>query len=255
MVSKAIENAQMKVEGYNFDIRKHLVEYDDVINKQREIIYKKREALLGVRGQGLGVSDERSNLQSETETQNLEPETHNLHDQLLEKIKKFSEDPDAAINQYSDKEQRIGLENMKQIERMIYLTTLDELWMDHIDALDELRLGIGLRGWGQMDPLVEFKKEAYSMFERLLLEIDQTVVDRLIHFELAPTQMAPAVNREMMQEARGKTQEMAANGLLSGVDQSVSPQAPVVRSENEKLGRNDLCWCGSGKKYKHCHGG
>ena len=270
MVSKAIENAQMKVEGYNFDIRKHLVEYDDVINKQREIIYKKREMLLtnfqfsstnfqtNSNDQNSKTEEEKSDLQNETEIYNLEPITYNLHDQLLEKIRKFSENPDTAINRYSNKEQRIGMENIKQIERMIYLTTLDELWMDHIDALDELRLGIGLRGWGQMDPLVEFKKEAYAMFERLLLEIDQTVVDRLLHFEIAPTQMAPVVETARMQEARGRVQGLGDRGQGIGSDGesagSLTSSTPIVRSENEKLGRNDPCWCGSGKKYKHCHG-
>lgn len=277
MVSKAIEGSQTKVESYNFDIRKHLVEYDDVINKQREIIYKKRAKLLDNNQltstnnkptDNDKFSKDYDSLKKEpTGYSILDPQTSQdfsssqsttLHEQIVQKISELAEDSDKALKQYSEKQTKYGLEVLSRVERFVYLTTLDELWMDYIDALEELRLGIGLRGWGQLDPLVEFKKEAYFMFERLVRDIDQTVIDRLLRMELALEQgrMQPVIATNNLIEKHG---EVLAPGSFSVSSQNTntvdnSPKQPVVKTEHEKLGRNDQCWCGSGKKFKHCHG-
>ena len=254
LVSKSIENAQIKVEGYNFDIRKHLLEYDDVINKQRQLIYDQRRKILSE--ESLRpiiidmVSEELGDLvevytgdrQEEWDLEglfnaarailpfppNFTPRrweglsSREIEDNLLELAQEY----------YDEKERRLGRELISQVERLVFLRVVDNLWIRHLTALDELRQGVGLRAFGQRDPLVEFKTEAYGMFQGLMANVRQDVARLIYHAEVI-RQPAPRPMREV-REARGS-----------------SGRKPVATAK-EKVGRNDPCPCGSGKKYKHC---
>jgi len=161
LVSKAIESAQAKIEGYHFDIRKHVLEYDDVMNKQREVIYKKRKEIL---------------------------KKDNLKEEIIEMIKKETgENKEAeAIKDYQKKEKELGQENMRQAEKFIYLRSIDTLWMDYLDNIEHLRDSVRLRAYGQKDPLVEYKNEGMRLFQRLLASIQSTVVNTIYKVALAP---------------------------------------------------------------------
>lgn len=258
MVSKAIEQAQVKVEGFNFDMRKRVVEYDDVMNKQREIIYQKRRQLLeketDLKKEILGKMEEALvnlvNLHSPEGIKGVEfdqivagfceiiPLDGNSQGKLKAQLKKLAE-PEKIISllkkmlteAYKLREKQLAPQAMRQLERLVYLRTIDRLWIDHLDAIDDLREGIGLRGYGQQDPLVEYKKEAFASFERLMASIDQEVIRRIFRVQVSPPAQ-PVLAQA--QETKGKT-----------------PVKPVI-SGKKKLGRNDPCWCGSGKKYKKC---
>ncbi|OQX50627.1 preprotein translocase subunit SecA [candidate division CPR3 bacterium 4484_211] len=230
LITKSLETAQKKVESYNFDIRKHLVEYDDVINKQREIIYRLRRKIL-----------EKKSLK-ETILKKLAGKNKNSASQISPKP---SSEESSAQKAYLAKEQELGPETMRKLERAIYLSTLDQLWMDHIDAIDELRRGIQLRGYAQKDPLVEFKNEAFSMFKQLMERINTEAVERILKVEIIPqVQSTPAITLK---------------NLSLHQDTPIPSPAPVSTSpstkpSSKKVGRNDPCPCGSGKKYKHCCG-
>jgi preprotein translocase subunit SecA len=201
LISKAIESAQSKIEGFNFDLRKHVLEYDDVMNKHREVFYKKRRELL-----------ERS-------------ETSNLKPYILGIIKKagFTEED------YEKKEKEMGSEDMRQIEKFVCLRVYDYFWMEHLENMEYLRDSVRLRAYGQQDPLVEYKKEGHGMFQGLLNTIEANIADTIM--KVGPqAQAAKPV----------QTQQMHATG-----------QGLVAKKE---VGRNDPCPCGSGKKYKKCHG-
>ncbi|NCS32345.1 preprotein translocase subunit SecA [bacterium] len=266
MISKTIEGSQQKVEGYNFDIRKHLVEYDDVINKQREIIYARRRRLLE-----MGEKDQ------------LGKDSSQLHNELLQKAKKvlvvthdhdeFEEEVDSSeveefINQIQNEKEKLGEERYNQLVRYVFLTSIDRLWMDHIDALDELRAGVGLRGYGQRDPLVEFKNEGYAMFERLISEIDFEIIQRFKHIKVEVNDDIPQLGSvgRIVEDAKGQHQTLGqfqmnktssakripAESARTNSPTQQEPQQPVVKSEDENINRNDPCPCGSGKKYKNC---
>lgn len=263
MVSRAIESAQRRVEGHNFDIRKHLVEYDDVMNKHREVIYGRRRKILF-----------------------MDPAKENwLHEKTLEL---FSDDEKKAftakINQY-------GLDVIKQAERAINLAVIDRLWIDHLNTIEALRTSIGLRGYGQVDPLVIYKQEAFNLFEKLLREIDDEVAGMLSKLEVqerapqAPPPMALGAIAQGASEALsgGAIQSVPQSGGVMPKGESKNLPVPqpasrpsnndvsvVVRNPGDKsslagdsvpssmptgrVGRNDPCPCGSGKKYKKCHG-
>lgn len=272
MVSRAIENAQTKVEGHNFDIRKHLVEYDDVMNKQREIIYQfRKEILESIKDNDLHLKEKillkidqeisnigsihsasaQTEVPSEEGTNNLltefltiipfdESSQENLKKELFkisspeglaDLLKKVAHDV------YSAKESQLGAEMMRQVEKLVTLETIDTLWMEHLDDIDDLREGIGLRGYAQKDPLVEYKAEAYNFFERLMASIDYEIVHRI--YKVQPRLEAP--QPEMRETFSNRSPEPALVG---------NPSNP-----KKKIGRNDPCPCGSGKKYKKCHGG
>jgi preprotein translocase subunit SecA len=264
MVSRAIEQAQIKVEGFNFDARKHLVEYDDVLNKQREIVYRRRRKILngeGLKEEILGkivsqvdnlvaIYAPESYVQIEyekivTEFMTIIPFDENSQKQMIQQISQFktSEEISNFLNKvvtdvYEQKEKQIAPEVARQIERWVALSVIDNLWMDHLDAIDDLREGIGLRGYGQRDPLIEYKNEAYTMFEQLLTSIDYEIVHRI--FKVSVTNQPPvSAPPKMMTQSGSQSQPMV-----------VSPK-PVIA--NGKLGRNDPCPCGSGKKWKKCH--
>jgi len=265
MVSKAIEQAQVKVEGFNFDARKHLVEYDDVLNKQREIIYKRRRKVL----EGVGIKEEIlaklgkeiNNLVmmyspegfSQPELQQIIKEfaaiipfEENSQKQILGRISQLKTSQEIidflgkiSHDLYDQREKQVGEEVARQIEKWVCLSVIDTLWMDHLDAIEDLREGIGLRGYGQRDPLIEYKNEAYSMFERLLTSIDYEIVHRIFKVQVV----------YQPQSASWRTQRMVTQAAGSPVSQPAQPQ-PIKK---QKIGRNDPCWCGSGKKWKKCH--
>ncbi len=269
MVSKAIENAQVKVEGHNFDIRKHLVEYDDVMNKQREIIYRLRREVLDadqerpLMGQiqekidvairntvrvhiseGLAadvfeavVSDFASIIPFDDRSlRELAGQLakSSSEDQIVELLQKV------AADVYRRREEQMGAVAMRQIEKFAMLSTIDSLWMDHLDAIDDLREGIGLRGYAQRDPLVEYKAEAYTLFEKLMADIDYEVTRRIFRIQI---------------ESGQSTAPQPPKQIFSGPAKTAGGTSPPpAQAKATKIGRNDPCPCGSGRKYKKCHG-
>lgn len=279
IVSRAIEQAQIKVEGYNFDIRKHLVEYDDVLNKQREIVYQRRrkalevgekteESLKGDIEEKIEKSiSEMVLMQSMQEFQEVESPSAQIAEKFstivpfdetslkqiesqLEQVHSVEEKTSfltsIAKDVYRTREEQMGKELMGQVERFVMLSVMDNLWMDHLDAIENLRQGIGLRGYGQKDPLVEYKNEAYGMFEKLIDTIDDEIIHRIykIQVQQAPTASVP--HQHVHTQAAGSD----SSKQLSSNPKKVNE---VKSAPGGKLGRNDPCWCGSGKKYKKCH--
>ena len=271
MVSRSIEQAQTKVEGFHFDSRKHLVEYDDVLNKHREIIYRRRRRALLEEVQKdqilndleneittlVGVAKEEGTLDTEKITQEFStiiPFDTNSQSQLKTQLAQLPADADAidflnrlSRDMYENREKQVSPEIMRQVERWVTLSVIDNLWMDHLDAIDDLREGIGLRGYGQRDPLVEYKNEAYSMFERLMATISSDVVHRIYKVQV---QLPPGV-------AQNKSVELPKETIITKEAKRArtneeSHQKPIVNAKKQ-LGRNDPCWCGSGKKFKKCH--
>ncbi len=255
LVSKSIETAQQKVEAYNFDLRKHVVEYDDVMNRQREAIYADRRAVLGedtLRDMLLDwVESEIDELISAYVTAHGgEQDVDGLLEafaRLIPDVEIQAEDIESKLpaevadylrqiaeNAYSAKEEHLTPELMRQAERVIVLRIIDSLWVRHLTGLDDLRGGIGLRAYGQRDPLVEYKVEAARMFDELLRAIQHDVAHTIYHVTLAPQERPRArpVQRAMTNRGGDAT--------------------PV--KAGRKIGRNEPCHCGSGKKYKFCHG-
>jgi preprotein translocase SecA subunit len=270
LVTRAIENAQKKVEAHNFDIRKHLLEYDDVLNKQREVIYnQRREVLKGetlkeeVLGMAEGLGGEIVSRYAESDGDNADWDWNGLGEGLLHQFNlrfELTSEQMEGINvedltelvtrqtraAYEDKERRFTAPMLRQLEKIIMLQTIDMLWKDHLLNMDHLKEGIGLRGYGQKNPLQEYQKEGFDMFEEMAHRIQEDVVQKLFTVEIAresPAQELP------LRQARPQSVV-----LSHGAE---SPQAAPVhptRREGEKVGRNDPCPCGSGKKYKRCHG-
>jgi len=271
IVSKAIEQAQTKVEGFNFDIRKHLVDYDDVLNKQREIIYKRRRIILEnkeslekeifekinasvgaiVNTQMIQVgSDKSTDEKIVDEFTTIIPFDDSSKKQLAKQLEtagvmeeKINFLTNIAHDVYTQRKKQLGEEMMAQIERYVMLSVVDTLWMDHLDAVENLRGGIGLRGYGQRDPLVEYKNEAYTMFEQLVNTIDDEIVHRIYKIQV---QQTPQVHQHVKEQAAGEDVGISENSAINKKSENT-----VV--DRKKLGRNDPCWCGSGKKYKKCH--
>lgn len=271
MVTRAIEQAQVKVEGFHFDTRKHLVEYDDVLNKQREIVYKlRRQILTGEDLKGMILEKLESQINNfvntyiaegveETEKEKILQEfvsvipfDSNSQKQMLSRMKNLNtsrEIVDFLVkivkDTYEQKERQVGNEVMRQVEKWVSLSVVDNLWMDHLDALTNLREGIGLRGYGQLDPLVEYKNEAYSMFERLVSSIDYEMTHRIFKVQV---QLAP----DQLQALQQRHQTAIASSAKQQLDKRQT-QSSGFGKKKKKLGRNDPCWCGSGKKWKKCH--
>ena len=224
LVSRSLETAQKRVEGHNFDIRKRLVEYDDVMNRQREIVYKIRGRMLAVEGQELS-----------------------FRDWFLEKIAPYIEDGEGK---WEAKEKEIGAEVFERVVRQIALQTIDVLWVEHIDTLDDLRKGIGLRGYAAKDPLVEYKREAREMFESLMNEIWSSIADRIFKVEIreAPT-TAPVRQPRQLSYQRPEL-EIGVKQEAAEIQAKQAKTQPVV--SGEKTARNAPCPCGSNKKYKKC---
>jgi len=302
LITKSLESAQKKVEGHNFDIRKHLVEFDDVINKQREVIYKKRNLILRLAS---GQKDDNYSSCKNLVLQMVREEITNLvnfhsvsesgHGLNYQEI---TESVDAMFTLASDQKQKIkeqktpenlinylinlveekydqieadvskmeGLKNqtdpLRQVERSLLLNTIDTLWVEHLENIDYLRTGIGLRGYGQRDPLIEFKKESFELFQSLLSAISSQVVSSIFKIgKAAQVPASPLLQGKMIYSGAAKTaldnkssiQRMASEAKPQKIVQEKVDSKP--RDEfGKKIGRNDPCPCGSGKKYKKCHG-
>ena len=262
MVTRAIETAQSKVEAYHFDIRKHVVEYDDVMNQHRDVIYGERERVLAgesMRETVLGqVEDEIQSLVSEhLERAPADPEAFRLAvdaivplrdalpvDELetrpLEDV--LEELYDLVEERYEEIEEDAGEDAQRQIERIVLLRTIDALWVQHVTAVDELRQGIGLRAYGQANPLVAYKREAHDMWGQLLDNIRSAVARQLLHARLVAQPRPEAIPRN--------ARESGPADPDGATDETAAPRQARVK----KVGRNEPCPCGSGKKYKRCHG-
>jgi preprotein translocase subunit SecA len=270
-ISKAIENAQKKVEAHNFDMRKHLLEYDDVMNKQREVVYHRRRELLSGAPLKEDVMDMSRELaegiveaHADKESDAADWEWKEIEDGFFKQFKfrpAFRENPngtaidvpqdlsDLAIERvqqvYEQREAAFTEPVMRQIEKIVMLQTLDALWKDHLLAMDHLKEGIGLRGYGQRNPLVEYQREGFEMFEAMMRVMQQDVIEKVFAVE---------VRREQDVEQIEQQQQRPQKVVMSHGSETVDQGAAQVKRDGDKVGRNDPCPCGSGKKYKRCHG-
>lgn len=270
MVTRAIANAQKKVEGHNFDIRKQLLEYDDVMNKQREVIYQHRRAVLA----GEHIQEDIQDMMKEVvasffdvycpaddypEQWDFKGLTEAMQGQFGLDITQEKGDAseqfkdlgrDALLDElqaqvrlgYEHKERELGTDLMRYLEKMLLLQVIDHHWKDHLLGMDQLRDGIGLRGYGQKDPLIEYKREGFDMFSAMMGRIKSDVLERLFRVQAVRGEEPRPVARPALPSRMS----------LNRGEEPASPQT-VHRSQN-KVGRNDPCPCGSGKKYKKCHG-
>ncbi|OQA03503.1 MAG: preprotein translocase subunit SecA [bacterium ADurb.Bin400] len=318
LINRSIESAQRKVEGHNFDVRKHLVEYDDVMNKHREVIYRKRRQILE-RSEGFATRPEYDEYGEEIPPKTLKEEILEIVDEEIEGVLMLhSEDEDKAradlsavfggaeirsldfeeisalANElYEAKEKQYGSPAMREIEKAVYLRTIDMLWIEHLTTIDELRTGIGLRGYGQRDPLVEYKQEAFRLFQSLLRQIESTLARTIFKVEVKTETQQPMqrpleyhaaeeneigdvdeeaeeIEREAreLQKLAHQQEEKKLTSENTGVTTTVRYGGKTVYERmkeasvgevstvkgNKKPGRNDPCPCGSGLKYKKCHG-
>jgi preprotein translocase subunit SecA len=284
LVTRTIEQAQTKVEGMNFDYRKHLVEYDDVLAKQRSIVYEDRNRIL----QGENVRDIMMQL-IEEEIASLvdsncsgphseEWDTVSLYNSVgtimplppeltPEQMEAYSQDEladallEAANQTYEEREATLGEEVVRAWERRVLLVTLSGLWIHHVDAMDELREAAMLQAFGQQDPLVAYKRQAFDMFQQFQDVFRQNVVHQIYHLLFQPTARLILEETEPVEEER---QPVAAQQASNGNGAQKTAQAAAVHAKRSKtavatspggqIGRNEPCYCGSGKKYKFCHG-
>ncbi|PYA50137.1 preprotein translocase subunit SecA [Serratia marcescens] len=277
-VTKAIANAQRKVESRNFDIRKQLLEYDDVANDQRRAIYSQRNELLDVSDVSETIASIREDvfkstidnyitpqsLEEEWDIQGLEERLKNDFDlempiaQWLDKEPELHEETlrerilENAKEQYQRKEDVVGSEMMRNFEKGVMLQTLDSLWKEHLAAMDYLRQGIHLRGYAQKDPKQEYKRESFNMFATMLESLKYEVISVLSKVQVRMPEEVEALEQQRREEA----ERLAQHQQLSHHDENAlvteDPNAPATAER--KVGRNDPCPCGSGKKYKQCHG-
>jgi len=287
MVTNAIEKAQRKVEGRNFDIRKQLLEYDDVANEQRKVIYHMRNSLLAAENIGDTIAEFRQEVLDATISQHIPPQSlpeqwdvagleaslasdfaiklpiqqwldeddHLYEETLRERL--IKEITDA----YNEKEDQAGIDALRTFEKQILLRVLDDLWKDHLSTMDHLRHGIHLRGYAQKNPKQEYKRESFTLFQELLESIKRDTIRVLSHVQVRredPAEEEARLRREAEELAsRMQFQHAAAPGLegeqLTEEGAEVAVASAPVRNDM-KLGRNEPCWCGSGKKFKHCHG-
>ena len=281
-VNKAIENAQRKVEGRNFDIRKQLLEYDDVANDQRKVVYQQRDELMDADDISETIVNLRFDMVNSVIDGYIQP--HSLEEQWdvagltvalqenfgleapiqawLDEDDDLHEEPlrqrilDELVAIYAEKEVQAGSEQMRRIEKEVMLFTLDSHWKEHLAAMDYLRQGIHLRGYAQKNPKQEYKREAFERFSAMLDAIKLEVVQILCRLQL---QAPPGIPENIPDPSEFEFKHEAFEGLESGVSADAAETAvveekkPFVRPDR-KVGRNDPCPCGSGKKYKHCHG-
>jgi preprotein translocase subunit SecA len=284
-VARSIAGAQKKVEGMHFDARKHVVEYDDVMNKQRQIVYEERRKVLegaDVRDNILGYTKELIEKGVEQHCQSRHPENWDLEG-LVKYLNAYlplapdTQIPDealhggpeglveylvaAAAETYDKKVEEVGADLMPLVERDVMLRTIDWQWMEYLTQMEHFREGIGLRAYGQRDPLVEYKNEAFEMFTELRERIQASIVARIFRVQVqrnAPAPPPPPLLRQVMES--GPSQPDGADAGRNGApaQRRAMPvgagQAPAAAGAQVKIGRNDPCWCGSGKKFKRCHG-
>jgi preprotein translocase SecA subunit len=289
LITRAIRNAQEKVEAHNFDIRKHLLEYDDVLNKQREVIYARRREYLGredlkadVLEIAEGIAEDLVGTHADAETHSEEWDWKALDDAVFAQFNFRLAMPEAEreglrvealqdilverVKQaYEQREGQFGPPILRHLEKLIMLQTLDMLWKDHLLSMDHLKEGIGLRGYGQVNPLQAYQKEGYDMFEDMIRRMEADVVEKLMSVQLRtePAAARPQVAVEGAGadvalpaeiEAMERRQRQASRVTLSHGEAAEAQKVETVRRDAEKVGRNDACPCGSGKKYKKCHG-
>ena len=288
-VSRAIENAQRKVEGRNFDIRKQLLDYDDVANDQRKVVYEQRNELMeeddisenieGIRNDIIEeIIDEHIAPQSIDETWDIEGLTLAVEEELALNLpvqEWLDQDDDLHeetlrekiheehMKAYKDKEEQAGPDTLRHFEKALMLQVLDQHWKEHLSAMDHLRQGINLRAMAQKDPKQEFKRESFEMFTQLLDDIKREVVKMLSHVQVRAEEDVEAMEQQRQREADAAAvqyqHQEAENQLGDHTDETQGEQAgegrqtPFTRTER-KVGRNEPCPCGSGKKYKQCHG-
>jgi preprotein translocase subunit SecA len=280
IVNRSIEKAQHRVESRNFDIRKQLLEYDDVANDQRRVIYQQRNELL----ESTDISETIRNMirgqVEETVKRHVPPESveeqwdlpgleaallaeYQMQAPVAEWARADADLTDetlrdrlvgAALAQYGEKEAQVGPEILRQFERSLMLQTVDQHWREHLANLDHLRQGIHLRGYAQKNPKQEYKREAFELFSDMLDRIKQDVVRIVLSVQVRTEQDVAAVE-EAPAVSNVRYQHTDYDEALAKADANDGPAtpAPFVRA-GEKVGRNDPCPCGSGKKYKHCHG-
>jgi len=266
MVSKAIEQVQVKVEGFNFDVRKHLLEFDDVLNKHREIIYTQRKRMIDRASQSAKhmqqfVMDSISGLVSDLE-KNASLDESQRKEMLIDVTKeifalteenqKQLESMEASelsqklreniVRVLTEKEKAFGTDIYLQGVKVLYLSTVDHYFTEHLTSIESLREGINLRGYAQLDPLVEYKKEAFTLFRSMRDAIRTDFVRRLVHLEVQPMMDTPQQEITIPANPSELSQKAVSHKKKNG-----------KKGESTKLGRNDPCWCGSGKKWKKCH--
>ena len=270
MISRAIANAQAKVEGHNFDIRKHLLEYDDVMNKQREVIYhRRRETLAGesLKEDVLEMIDDLSASCAQAAVDGAlasgEWDWDAVHNAIVDRFGvrlELSEDDrvnlttdklEAILSEniralYEAREQGFGEPVMRHLEKVILLQTIDQQWKDHLLTMDRLKEGVGLRGYAQQNPLQAYQKEGFTLFGDMIERIDAEAVKKLLTVQLVREE-----DIERIEEQRRPQPMTLSHGA---VVEAAPAQNKAVTPEGDKLGRNDPCPCGSGKKYKRCHG-
>ena len=282
-VNKAIENAQRKVEGHNFDIRKNLLEYDDVANDQRKVIYGQRAELMATNDVSEGVAAMREDVLNKVINTYIPPDSlEEMWDVPgLEKalagefalplsIQKWLDEDDSlheetlrkriheALEQaYYEKEAMVGKEVLRHFEKAVMLKVLDEHWKDHLGMMDHLRQGIHLRGYAQKNPKQEYKREAFELFSQMLERVEQEVVELLSKVQIRAEEDVEAIEEQRRHSIPPMSfhhDEIPSPVEEEGVPAAVEePEKPFVR-EGRKVGRNEPCPCGSGKKYKQCHG-
>jgi len=265
MVNKAFENAQTRVEGHNFEIRKHLVQYDDVVNRQREIVYGERSKALGSENLKPAIKsmvmDEISDVFDSTigskekfewniddlkqSLSNLVGQANNIDELSLEFNSR--EDLLAEIDSYVDityekREQAVESKNMRQIERLVLLKTVDDLWVQHLTSMEQMRSGIGLQAYGQRDPLVMYRQEGHSMFQDFMDQVRHQIANSIFNISIQSTPISP-----------NSPTPTRANQLTATAQSSSKPLS-LMDKPSGKIGRNDPCYCGSGLKFKRCHG-
>jgi len=280
--SGAIENAQRKVEGHNFDIRKQLLEFDDVANDQRKVVYEQRNELMAADDVSETITSMRSSVINDVISLYIPPnsideqwDTAGLEDALREEfaldapVRTWLDQDDSlheeslreriveeAEKAYKQKEQAVGEELMRHFEKAIMLQTLDSQWKDHLAQMDYLRTGINLRGYAQKDPKQEYKRESFSLFKTMLDNIKHEVIKLISRVQVRAEEDVEAVEEQRRQTAEMEYQHEQAQQLASSEDnqqEDLAAHQPYTR-EGNKVGRNDPCPCGSGKKFKQCHG-
>jgi len=279
-VSRAIENAQRKVEGHNFDIRKQLLEYDDVANDQRKVVYEQRNELMDQDD----VSDVVTNIRGDIienvfsafvapgsvdelwDISGLEEAIENEFGLALPVQKWLDDDDsldesglqqkiyDSVTQAYKDKEASVGAEVLRRFEKYIMLQVLDSHWKDHLAAMDYLRQSIGLRGYAQKNPKQEYRRESYEMFSQMLDQMKQEVITVLSKVQIQTESEIAELEKSQQHEENMIFGHQETEGLSHVEDSEDDDKAQPFVRENKKLGRNDPCWCGSGKKFKQCHG-
>jgi preprotein translocase subunit SecA len=279
MLNRAIENAQRKVEAHNFDVRKHLLDYDNVANDQRRVIYQQRNELMEAEEIGDTILEMRHDVFNDTVSQFVPPgsideqweipplenalsgefgislsisdwlkEDENVHEEVLR-----NRIVDAVDEHFTEKEQMTGVEVMRHFEKALMLNVLDQQWKDHLASMDYLRQGIGLRGYAQKQPMQEYKRESYEMFTDLLENIKHEVVRILARVQVKAEEDVEAVDAGRRRESNMEYRHDEA-GMAGQPPQAAEVANETFVREGRKVGRNEPCPCGSGKKYKHCHG-